>query len=67
LASVGNDPSQVPIWYKNEGLTNPVDNGFYKRQSSPLGSTIFILNNGDPSEYAKVCDSSIIEKAPINC
>jgi hypothetical protein len=67
LASVGNDPSQVPIWYKNEGLTNPVDNGFYKRQSAPLGSTIFILNNGDPSEYAKVCDSSIIEKAPINC
>ena len=44
-----------------------MDNGFYKLQSSPIGSTIFILNNGVPSEYAKVCDSSMTEKAPVNC
>jgi hypothetical protein len=67
LEAVGNDPSRIAIWYKNPELTNQVDNGFYKRQSAPLGSTIFILNNGAPSEFAKVCDSSIIEKAPINC
>ena len=67
LEYYGNDPSQILVWYKNPELTTPVDNGFYKRQSAPLGSTIFILNNGAPSEYAKVCDSSIIEKAPAFC
>jgi hypothetical protein len=67
LAAVGNDPSRVGIWYKDPELTTPVDNGFYKLKSSPIGSTIFILNNGAPSEYAKVCDSSMTEKAPVNC
>jgi hypothetical protein len=67
LAAVGNDPSRIAVWYKNPELTTPADNGFYKQQSSPLGSTIFILNSGAPSEFAKVCDTSIIEKAPVNC
>jgi hypothetical protein len=67
LEAAGNDPSRIAVWYKDEALTTPVDNGFYKQQSAPFGSTIFILDDGTPSEFAKVCDTSIIEKAPVNC